>query len=476
MADIFYIDLHVHSPYAGGASKYITLTDMARAAKEKGISVMGTGDCLHPEWLKTVKQKLAYNKDTGLYCQIIDINNVEVDNNENIIYFVPTVEIECVHKLKRFHILLIIPTFEEVDQIATNISKFGVLYEDGRPRIEIDPKKLIIGMKKTSPKSLVIPAHIMTPWVSLFGWKNTTRSVWDVFDRDNPPDALETGLSADPLMIRRISELDQFPLVSFSDAHSVSSIGREVTVFYGDIAYENIYNSIKAPPDFDTPFGNKITTLEYPPQLGKYFLDGHRNCNHFSSPTSSPICPICKRKKTLGVMRRIMDLADQESKIKLFPVKDGYYFFDNSQADYRYIVPLDSIVSAAVNKLKESKEVKDETNFIKSKYVSDISETSEINLLLHNQDFIFNEFNCQIMKFINQKKFVIKPGYDGVFGKLVDPYQMINILAQEANEKKLLGENCKLTSERFKCNDCNVGNQKMCRLLKTGYKLERELG
>ena len=57
--------------------------------------------------------------------------------------------------------------------------------------------------------------------------------------------AIETGLSSDPSMNWRWSKLDNITLISNSDAHSPSKIGREANVFDCELSYQEIIKAIK---------------------------------------------------------------------------------------------------------------------------------------------------------------------------------------------------------------------------------------
>ena len=85
--------------------------------------------------------------------------------------------------------------------------------------------------------------------------------------------ALETGLSSDPPMNWRISNLDRYTLVSNSDAHSPQKLAREATILRCELSYDAIMAALRTgDPE---QFGG---TLEFFPEEGKYHLDGHRKC------------------------------------------------------------------------------------------------------------------------------------------------------------------------------------------------------
>jgi ATP-dependent DNA helicase UvrD/PcrA len=56
-------------------------------------------------------------------------------------------------------------------------------------------------------------------------------------------------------------------------------------------------------------------TLEFYPEEGKYHLDSHRKCDVRLEPKETRRldgrCPVCGGSLTVGVMSRVMDLADR---------------------------------------------------------------------------------------------------------------------------------------------------------------------
>ena len=103
---------------------------------------------------------------------------------------------------------------------------------------------------ETDEKALVVPAHVWTPWFSLFGSMSGFDSVEECFgDMAKYIYGIETGLSSDPAMNWRVEDLDSRAVLSFSDAHSLEKMGREATVFEAnEISYESIYEAITLSP------------------------------------------------------------------------------------------------------------------------------------------------------------------------------------------------------------------------------------
>jgi len=298
------LDLHVHSPYSHGASEYITLYAMVQQASTLGIDVLGTGDCLHPEWLSNIKTTLKIDKDSGLlYIPTYDVK------------FMLTTEINCIWgKNKQAHILLVIPSDSKVlDQIVKVVELYGNNFQ-GRPEVALTPKQLYDEIRNISVDTLFIPAHVLTPWFGILGSRVGYASVEEAFDGFDP-DALETGLSADIAMVESIAP--DFPLVSFGDAHSVKNLGREVTCMgLKEVSYSGIAGLIKH---------GFVWTYEMPPQLGKYYETGCRNCGVVAEGLNK--CPKCNKSIVKGVLARVNDLK----------VKDltqySYYLLPDDSSD-----------------------------------------------------------------------------------------------------------------------------------------------
>ena len=308
----FVVDFHIHSPYSRATSSKLIPENLDYWAKIKGIDVMGTGDCLHPQWLKELKTKLEPGKN-GLFKLKKEFLIPGLSHQTESISFLLTTEISTIYKklgrVRKVHQVLVFPSFEVAENFAAVLGKIGNLVSDGRPILGLDSKHLLEMLLEASPDAYFIPAHIWTPWFSLFGANSGFDSIKDCFeDLTSHIFALETGLSSDPAMNRLVSELDNFRLVSNSDAHSLENIGREANLFETDLTYEGILNALKLDQGF-------LGTIEFFPEEGKYHYDGHRNCNVVFNPLESieheNLCPVCLKPVTKGVMHRVAELADR---------------------------------------------------------------------------------------------------------------------------------------------------------------------
>ena len=396
----FIADFHIHSKYSRATSKEMNLESLDKWAKIKGIKVLGTGDFTHPEWLKSLKDKLE-PAEPGLF---------KVKNTNKGTRFILTAEISCIYsknnQVRRIHILVFAPGFEAVDKINAHLNCIGNLKSDGRPILGLDAEKLAKIILDASLDCLVVPAHIWTPWFSIFGSKSGFDSIEECFgDYSKYIYAMETGLSSDPKMNWRLSSLDNIALISNSDAHSPSKIGREANVFDVEISYLAILQAIKSkdPQKF-------LSTIEFFPEEGKYHYDGHRNCEIRLTPEESRkynnICPACGKPLTVGVLNRVEELADRPDNLK--PVK---------AIPFKSLIPLQEIIAAAlgVSSVNTKKVGNEYQNLIK-KFNTEFKILLEIPLK-DLKSSTLPEIAEGIVR-VREGKVFIEPGYDGVFGKI----------------------------------------------------------
>lgn len=317
-------DFHIHSKYSRATAKDTDVDNLVKWAKIKGVNVLGTGDFTHPLWLKELKEKLEPAED-GLFKykekKVKNNNGFVINNNhKSELRFILTTEISSIYskngKTRKIHNLVFAPSFEVVEKINTHLGWIGNLKSDGRPILGLDSKELAKIVFNISEDCLLIPAHAWTPWFSIFGSNSGFDSIDECFEEYTKYIySIETGLSSDPEMNWRWSALDNITLISNSDAHSPSKIGREANIFEGNgIDYKLIAEAIKCGSNTELKL---IKTIEFFPEEGKYHWDGHRNCELCLSPEESfkynNICPRCGKPLTIGVMNRIMKLADRKN-------------------------------------------------------------------------------------------------------------------------------------------------------------------
>jgi uncharacterized protein (TIGR00375 family) len=377
------------------------LACLARWAKIKGIGLLGSGDFTHPQWLNELKKGLR-SDGNGLYLY-------------QGVRFMLTTEISAIWsqdgKVRKVHMLVLAPSFRVVKRINHDLSLIGNLASDGRPILGMSAQQLAEIVWNAEETAELIPAHIWTPWFSVFGSRSGFDSLEACFGPYTPRIfAVETGLSSDPPMNWRLSELDRVTLISNSDAHSLNKLGREATVFdLDDVSYSNVIEALKTrdPKHF-------LGTIEFYPQEGKYHYDGHRKCGVVLSPRESialgNICPVCGKPLTIGVMHRVEDLADRQD---MRSVKD--------RPSYRSLVPLEEIISQALG-------VGVRSNSVTRQYLSLIEQFgSEFGILLDLPlSDMKDKLNPRIAEGISRVRsgeVVIAPGYDGVYGSVHIPFQ-----------------------------------------------------
>lgn len=320
-------DLHLHSHYSRATSKNLTFEHLYRWAQLKGVHVVATGDVAHPGWLKEMREKLepsAEGAEAGLFRLKDDLAR-EVQRTvpaacAGPVRFMLGGEISNIYKkagfdgverTRKVHNVVFAPSLEAVAALQARLEKIGNIRSDGRPILGLDSRNLLETILEVNPQCHLIPAHIWTPWFSLLGSKSGFDRVADCFDDLTPHIfALETGLSSDPPMNWRVSQLDRYTLVSNSDAHSPEKLAREATLFDTELAYPALFDALRT--------GNPRTfagTVEFFPEEGKYHLDGHRACGIVWDPPTTLAhggkCAVCGKDVTIGVMHRVAELADR---------------------------------------------------------------------------------------------------------------------------------------------------------------------
>ena len=341
-------DLHINSRFSMATSKEGTPENLDFWARKKGISLIGTGDFTHPAWRAELRERLI-PEGNGLYR--LKEEYVKEESRKfsgEGTRFVVSGEISSIYKkngkTRKVHNVILLPGLEAADAMAQCLEKIGNIHSDGRPILGLDSHDLLEMMLDVCPEGILIPAHIWTPHFSVLGAKSGFDSVEECFEElTSYVHALETGLSSDPAMNWRISGLDRYQLVSNSDAHSPSRLGREANLLDIECSYEGLYQAIQTGKGLEG-------TVEFFPEEGKYHFDGHRKCGVSLSPTEAErlgeICPVCGKKLTMGVDHRVEQLADRE---------EGFVKEDGRK--YESLVPLPEVISACMGYSTASKKV-----------------------------------------------------------------------------------------------------------------------
>ncbi|RLE38515.1 DNA helicase UvrD [Candidatus Woesearchaeota archaeon] len=413
-------DLHIHSRYSRGCSTQITIENLEKYSKIKGVDLLGTGDFTHPMWIEEIKANLTDEQNTGIY------------RTKTGFPFVLQTEVSLIYSQDRrgyrIHLVVLAPNLEVVQQITDYLKTKGRVDYDGRPIFKIPCPEFVESMTNIDTKIEVFPAHAWTPWFSLFGSNSGFDSLKDCFqDQTKNIHALETGLSSDPAMNWRLSQLDSLNLVSFSDMHSFWPwrIGREATVFkLKDLTYNNLIEAFRTKGE-----RNKISyTIETDPNYGKYHYDGHRKCKVVLSPRESMkldgICPRCKKPLTLGVMNRVEQLADRPAGFK-----------PKNAVGFKHLIPLSEIISTVLNKGIFTQAVWKEFYSI-----TKLGSENEI-LLTVPKEKLLSSTNEKIVELILKNRFgelKVTPGYDGEYGKLVIDEAIVDEKQRKEKQKGLL--------------------------------------
>jgi uncharacterized protein (TIGR00375 family) len=309
----FIADLHIHSHYSRATSKECTPEKLDFWARQKGINLLGTGDFTHRAWRTELAQKLAPTGD-GFYVLKNEFREAE-RFSEIPVRFVVSGEISSIYKkngrTRKVHNLIILPDLDAAERLSSQLESIGNLHSDGRPILGLDSKTLLEMTLTASPDALFIPAHIWTPHFSVLGANSGFDSIDECYEElTEHIYAVETGLSSDPPMNWRLSDLDRFALVSNSDAHSPSNLAREANIFDTACTYPSLYSALK-----NNDRSAFRGTIEFFPEEGKYHFDGHRACNIQWEPSATiaadGLCPVCNRKLTVGVLHRTEVLADR---------------------------------------------------------------------------------------------------------------------------------------------------------------------
>jgi uncharacterized protein (TIGR00375 family) len=389
-------DFHIHSRFARACSKNITIPALEKGSRLKGLSVLGTGDFQHPKWSQELKSELTEIPGTGIY------------QTKTGFPFIYQTEISLVYtdlgKGRRVHHVVLAPSRDVADQVTEYLSKKGRLDYDGRPIFNISSAQFVEDLRSISPDIEVIPAHAWTPWFGVFGDKSGYDALKDAFhDQAKHVHAIETGLSSDPSMNWRLSQLNDIQLVSFSDMHSHHPwrIGREATVLeLKDLTYRNILHAIRT--------GEGLAeTLEFFPEEGKYHYDGHRACDVVLSPQEAlalkNLCPKCAKPLTIGVAHRVEELADLPDGSK--PPK---------ARPFRKLIPLAELIAHAIGSPVASQKTFKAYCDVVAKFGNELNillDAPEAELRKHVQGEIID-----LILRNRTQRIDWHPGYDGEYG------------------------------------------------------------
>ncbi|MBA9002476.1 endonuclease Q family protein [Thermomonospora cellulosilytica] len=348
----FHADLHVHSKYSRACSKNSDLEQLTWWARRKGVTVMGTGDFTHPAWFARLRESLV-PAEPGLFRLREELDREAAAGLPSRVAAAPvrfmlSVEVSTVYRragrTRKIHHLVYAPGFDAAAELNRRLGRFGDLASDGRPTLTLDSRDLLEAVLACGDGCYLVPAHVWTPWFGVLGSKSGFDAIEDCYlDLTGHIFALETGLSSDPAMNWRVSALDRYRMVSYSDAHSPPILGRETTVLDTDVDYFAIRRAL------ETGAGH-LGSVEFFPEEGRYHLDGHRACGVRMTPRQTRerdgICPVCGRPLTVGVLSRVEELADRPEGVR-----------PEGAAGFRSLVPLPEIMGEILGVGPKSKRV-----------------------------------------------------------------------------------------------------------------------
>ena len=410
--NLFYADLHIHSRYSRATSKTLSLRKLAAWGGVKGLQVVATGDFTHPGWLEEIETTLQQDEDGLLSLREPqgleeEIPWLEGQGAVQPSRFMLCTEISSIYKrggqVRKIHNLVFLPDLDAVRRFNARLSQVGNLASDGRPILGLDSRDLLEMVLETHEQAFLVPAHIWTPWFSLFGSKSGFNSLEECFgDLSREIFALETGLSSDPEMNWRWSALDRCRLISNSDAHSGEKLAREANIFSGECSFQAMKEALKS----GTGAAEFLGTVEFFPEEGKYHLDGHRKCGVMIDPRQdrSTDCPVCGQPLTVGVLNRVQALADR-SRPEQPEASPGFVS----------LIPLPEVLSEILGVGPKTKTVNQTYRSLVHRFGSELSilESQPLDAVKR-----FSQPLAEALRRMRRREVYREPGFDGQYGHI----------------------------------------------------------
>src|SRR3989344_5397357 len=178
--------LQIHSRFARATSKDITLENLEKWARIKGVNLLGTGDFQHPKWNKEIKDNLREDEHGILW-------------SKTGFPFIWQTEVSLMFsqggKRRAVHLLIFAPNTNIADKIVSYLGSKGRLDYDGRPIFGMSCNLIVKELKEIDDMIEIIPAHCMTPWFGLYGSDSGFDSLKDCFlDMSEKIYAIESGM------------------------------------------------------------------------------------------------------------------------------------------------------------------------------------------------------------------------------------------------------------------------------------------
>jgi DNA helicase-2/ATP-dependent DNA helicase PcrA len=440
----FVADFHIHSRFSRATSRDLDLEHLYASAQLKGVQVVGTGDFTHPGWFAELREKLE-QAEPGLF-RLREPLSDPIDKSipmacRGPVRFFLSVEISSIYSrgghTRKVHNLVCMSSMEGASRFAARLARIGNVESDGRPILGVDSRDLLEIMLDCDDGAFLVPAHIWTPWFSVLGSRSGFDSLEECFgDLVTHIFAVETGLSSDPRMNWRLAELDGLALVSNSDAHSSSRLGREANCFDTELSFPAIREALKSkdPQRF-------LGTIEFFPEEGKYHLDGHRKCNARMEPRQTRanrgMCPQCGKPVTVGVLHRVEELANRPNGAR-----------PQGALPYTSLLGLDEVIAQALAVGEGSRRVMAERQKMLEQLGPELKILREIPLDTLEESV--PPLVLEGLRRMRSGKIHIAPGYDGEFGKIA--------LFEEGEREALLGQLSLLPRKASRRKDDPEGN------------------
>jgi uncharacterized protein (TIGR00375 family) len=380
-------DLHLHSKYSMACSAKMDLPTIAQEAAKKGIDLVATGDCIHPQWMKEIREAS------------VDDETIIVGKTS----FTLTTEIEDNH---RVHHLLILPSISKAEELAEKMARHGNLSSDGRPTVRLNGEEIAEIARDIG--ALIGPCHAFTPWTAMYAYHDSLKSCYG--DMTDYVSFLELGLSADSDYADRISELHRLTFLTNSDAHSPVSnkLAREFNrMEVPDMSFDGLRKAILREGHYRV-----VLNVGFYPQEGKYNESACIKCfTHYSleeSVSNKWKCSVCGGRIKKGVYDRVNELADLPQ-----PVHPDH------RPPYVHLMPLSEIIMMSLGHASiNTKGVQDAWNALIDKF------DDELHILLYadpkSMDFVDKRIVDAILAF-REKRVILHPGGGGQYGRIELP-------------------------------------------------------
>lgn len=304
----YFVDLHIHigrtktgRPVKITGAKTLTIENILyEASFIKGMDMIGVIDCHVPEVLQELRDLIEAGKVIEQAGGGLRFSNVTLLLGTEIEVY----DERCQGPL---HVLAYFPTMEIMQSFSNWLS--GKLKNITLSTQRIYETAIHLQEKVKELGGLFIPAHVFTPFKSLYG-AGVHTSLTEILD-PHLIDAIELGLSSNTEMADQLTELQRFAFLSNSDAHSLGKIARE----YQAVQMESpTFAELNLALHYEA--GRKIAAnFGLDPRLGKYHRTTCAKCQ--TRIEGEECCPQCGHSGiTKGVYERLQELKQGQEKVQ----------------------------------------------------------------------------------------------------------------------------------------------------------------